>query len=63
MSGKLEEIVERLGIDTLVNATGNLVVNASNVFRRLQTGRIGFYIFIMVLGIVAMLAVGFIEHG
>jgi NADH-quinone oxidoreductase subunit L len=63
LSSKLEEIVERLGIDALVNASGSLVLNASNVFRRFQTGRIGFYIFIMVLGIVAMLAVGFIEHG
>lgn len=56
-----DSIVEKLAIDRLVNGTGSMVVNASKLFRRLQTGSIGFYIFIMVISIVVMLALKTME--
>jgi NADH-quinone oxidoreductase subunit L len=52
----LDRIVERMGIDRFVNAAGESVIDWSKVFRFLQNGSIGFYIFAMVIGIVLMLA-------
>jgi NADH-quinone oxidoreductase subunit L len=49
-------IVERLGIDGLVNGVGKGTIETSKGLRLLQTGNVGFYIFIMVLGIIAVLA-------
>jgi NADH-quinone oxidoreductase subunit L len=48
-------IVERLGIDGLVNGIGKGTIETSKGLRLLQTGNVGFYIFIMVLGIIAVL--------
>lgn len=50
-----DNIVERLGIDKLVNTAGNSVVWSSRAARLLQNGSIGYYIFIMVLGVVLIL--------
>ncbi len=61
LSDKFDVVIERLGIDGLVNTTGNSVVEWSKVFRLLQNGSIGFYIFIMVIGIVLMLSLTFIH--
>lgn len=61
LSKILDEVIERLGIDKLVNSAGSLVIQGSQAFRLLQTGRIGFYIFVMVTGIMVMLAVGLIR--
>lgn len=55
ISGVFDAVVEKLGIDKLVNTLGNSVVWSSRGARFLQNGSIGFYIFIMVLGIVAIL--------
>lgn len=52
----LQQFMERLGIDGLVNASGNGVVGASRYARLLQSGNIGVYIFIMVIGIVLILS-------
>jgi NADH-quinone oxidoreductase subunit L len=49
-------VVERLGIDGLVNGLGKGTIETSKGLRLLQTGNVGFYIFIMVLGIIAVLA-------
>jgi NADH-quinone oxidoreductase subunit L len=57
ISGVFDQVVERLGIDGLVNASGKAVVAGSRSARRLQTGSIGFYIFAMVVGIVLILSV------
>jgi len=56
ISSVFDKVVEQLGIDGLVNASGKAVVSGSKVARRLQTGTIGFYIFAMVIGIVLILA-------
>jgi NADH-quinone oxidoreductase subunit L len=55
-SGIFDSIIERLGIDKLVNAFGGSVVAGSKVTRLLQNGGIGYYIFMMVIGIVLILA-------
>ena len=52
---KVDRVVEQLGIDGIVNALGNAVVSGSKITRLLQNGRIGYYIFIMVIGVVLML--------
>ena len=56
IASMLDSMVERLGIDRLVNSAGNAVVDGSSVIRLLQTGNIGFYVFAMVVGIILMLA-------
>jgi len=45
IASMLDSMVERLGIDRLVNSAGNTVVDGSSVVRLLQTGNIGFYVF------------------
>jgi len=52
----LYRVVEKMGIDGLVNGIGNAPVQASKGLRLLQTGNVGFYIFVMVVGIIAVLA-------
>lgn len=50
-----DNVIERLAIDRIVNGLGALITNSSEVFRRLQTGSIGFYVFIMVISIIVIL--------
>lgn len=61
ISGKFEAVVERVAIDGLVNVTGTTVLDWSKILRLLQNGSIGFYIFMMVIGIVLMLSITFIH--
>lgn len=62
ISNVFDKVVERLGIDGLVNGSGRLVVESSKTLRKLQTGSIGFYIFVMVIGIVLILSVAAIAR-
>lgn len=55
LSYKFDAIVEKLGIDKLVNGVGGSVVWGGKTFRLLQNGGIGFYIFAMVIGIVVLI--------
>ncbi|MGF7082396.1 NADH-quinone oxidoreductase subunit L [Mucilaginibacter sp. UYCu711] len=48
-------VVDKLGIDGLVNGIGKSAVESGKGLRLLQTGNVGFYIFMMVAGIVAIL--------
>lgn len=50
-----DSVIEKLAIDKVVNAVGSLVTMSSHMLRRLQTGSIGFYIFIMVISIIVIL--------
>ncbi len=59
LSRAFDRVVERLGIDALVNGVGRTVMRGGERARLLQTGQVGFYIFIMVLGMTAIFAVGF----
>ena len=61
ISATFDKIVERLAIDGLVNASGSSIIEWSKVFRLLQNGSIGFYIFVMVIGIVLMLTLTMIS--
>jgi NADH-quinone oxidoreductase subunit L len=55
ISGFFYNVVERLGIDGLVNDIGKGTLESSKALRLLQTGNVGFYIFMMVAGIIAIL--------
>ncbi len=55
ISAILHNIIDKFGIDGMVNSFGNIVIGGSKVTRLLQAGNIGFYIFIMVLSIVVLL--------
>lgn len=49
------KVIDRLGIDGIVNGIGKGTVEASKGLRLLQTGNVGFYIFMMVVGIISIL--------
>ena len=49
------ENIEKLGIDGIVNGLGKGSMDASRGLRLLQSGNVGFYIFMMVVGIVSIL--------
>ena len=55
LSGILHRIFEIRIIDGMVNGFGNLVIRAGYTIRYLQAGNIGFYLFMMILGIILML--------
>ena len=59
MSNLLDKYAERRGIDGLVNGVGKSVRWGGDRLRLLQTGQVGFYIFIMVLGMVMLFALSF----
>lgn len=61
LSSFFYHVVDKLGIDGLVNNVGKTATEASKGFRLLQTGNIGFYIFMMVLGAMALLIYGFLK--
>jgi NADH-quinone oxidoreductase subunit L len=48
-------------VDGIVNGVGSAVTGVSSLVRKAQTGHIGFYIFGMVLGIIAILFYAFIK--
>ncbi len=58
-SGILDKFAEKSGIDGIVNGVGKTVRWGGDRMRLLQTGQVGFYIFIMVLGIVALFTLSF----
>ena len=49
------KVVDLLAIDGLVNGLGKISVRSSKGLRLLQSGNVGFYIFMMVAGIIAIL--------
>jgi NADH-quinone oxidoreductase subunit L len=51
--------LEKSGFDGIVNGVGKLVQWSSRQIRLIQTGRVGFYIFGMVIGMVVLLIVAF----
>lgn len=56
LSSFFYRIVDKMGIDGIVNGLGKGAVEASKGFRLLQSGTVGFYIFMMVAGIIALMA-------
>ncbi|MBC7555279.1 MAG: NADH-quinone oxidoreductase subunit L [Taibaiella sp.] len=59
LSNVLYRFAEKAGIDGFVNGVGKSVKWGGDRLRLLQSGQVGFYIFIMVLGIVSLFAVSF----
>ncbi|WP_395805101.1 NADH-quinone oxidoreductase subunit L [Daejeonella sp.] len=55
LSGFFYRTIDKLGIDGIVNGLGKGAIESSKGFRLLQTGMVGFYIFMMVAGILALL--------
>ncbi|WP_118193755.1 NADH-quinone oxidoreductase subunit L [Albibacterium indicum] len=52
------KIIDKAGIDGFVNGVGRGVAESGKGVRLLQSGNVGFYIFLMVLGVVALLLYG-----
>jgi NADH-quinone oxidoreductase subunit L len=52
------KVVDLLGIDGLVNGLGKGSMEASKDLRLLQSGNVGFYIFMMVIGVIGVLGYG-----
>jgi NADH-quinone oxidoreductase subunit L len=59
LSRGFDKFAERKGIDGIVNGVGKLVKWGGDRMRLLQTGQVGFYIFIMVLGMVVLFSLSF----
>ncbi len=55
LSSFFYKIIDKAGIDGLVNGFGTGSQEASKTFRLLQSGNVGFYIFAMVVGIIGVL--------
>jgi NADH-quinone oxidoreductase subunit L len=55
------KVVELSGIDGFVNGLGKGALDTSKGLRLLQTGNVGFYIFMMVVGIIAILVYSLIK--
>ncbi|PUZ27498.1 NADH dehydrogenase subunit L [Chitinophaga costaii] len=58
LSQFFSEVMEKLGIDRLVNGIGKSVQWGGQQLRVIQNGQVGFYIFAMVLGIIVLLVIG-----
>ena len=56
LSEQFYSVVEKSGIDMLVNASGRGVESGSKFARLIQNGPVGYYIFVMVIGIALLLA-------
>jgi NADH-quinone oxidoreductase subunit L len=56
LSRLLDIVVEKSGIDKLVNLAGDAVYDWSKIFRLMQNGSLGYYIFVMVIGVVLIIA-------
>ncbi|MGK6350448.1 NADH-quinone oxidoreductase subunit L [Parapedobacter sp. DT-150] len=54
----LYRAMDKVGIDGLVNSLGKTAVESAKGIRLLQSGNVGFYIFMMVIAVVALLAYG-----
>jgi len=49
-------VIEKSGIDRVVNLAGEAVYDWSKVFRLVQNGSLGLYIFVMVIGVILIIA-------
>lgn len=61
LSKVLYKFFDKSIIDGIVNGVGAFVESSGKGIRQLQSGHVGFYIFMMVIGIVAILLYGFLN--
>ena len=59
LAGFLKEVIEKLVIDGAVNGIGRSIQFAARKTRLVQNGQVGFYILMMVIGMVVMLLLWF----
>ena len=59
LSNLLDKFAEKRGIDGIVNGVGKTVRWGGDRLRLLQSGQVGFYIFMMVMGIVVLFTLSF----
>jgi NADH-quinone oxidoreductase subunit L len=52
------QVIDFLVIDLFVEGIGKIVQYASTEFRRIQTGNVGYYVFMMVVSIAIILFMG-----
>lgn len=52
------QIIDKAGIDGFVNGLGKGVAESGKGIRLMQSGNVGFYIFLMVIGVIALLLYG-----
>ena len=57
LAGFLNKYVERLGLDRLTDGVGKLVQYFSRQIRLLQSGQVGAYILLMVIGVVVLFVI------
>lgn len=62
-AGFLKNVVEKLGIDGLVNGMGSFVHYSSRQLRLVQNGKVGSYILIMVLSLVGLFVLFWFQGG
>lgn len=55
------KFIDKSIIDGFVNGVGDFVENSGKGIRQLQSGHVGFYIFMMVIGVIAILLYGFLN--
>jgi NADH-quinone oxidoreductase subunit L len=61
LSSTFDKVIEQLGIDRIVNAFGGSVIVGSKASRLLQQGSIGYYVFVMVIGVVLILVMNILK--
>jgi NADH-quinone oxidoreductase subunit L len=49
-------VIEKSGIDRAINLIGDALNDWSRIFRKLQNGHLGYYIFVMVVGVILIVA-------
>lgn len=61
LSKLLYKFVDKSFIDGLVNGVGAFIESSGKGIRQLQSGHVGFYLFMMVVGVIAILLYGFLN--
>jgi NADH-quinone oxidoreductase subunit L len=61
LSKLFDIVIEKSGIDKIVNLTGDAVNDWSRIFRLLQNGSLGYYIFVMVIGVILIVGFSFVQ--
>lgn len=61
LSSFFGNVVDQRGIDGIVNGAGKATFDTGKVLRLLQNGNVGFYLLMMVIGVIAIFIYGFLS--